>query len=489
MNRIATITPADRLPVNRGVCALSLVLMLAGILRLLVFVLHDPLLAYANNYDMIRLQACHQIWPADPQIAVDRGTPDAPILSYTRTRHVETSCLYSSELFFTGLGVWLAEMIQSVDEPVLSIRAIGIAKAAVLLITSTLGALFFLRQRRGCALLAHALVFSLVLCDPGVTLYLHTFYSEFSAVYFLYLTLLGLAFLSTNDWQWRYALPVLAGLAGLGLSKAQHLPLAILAGSTIALYVVICRRRCFLAACILACGLFPSGLAGSHVWEMRDDTMAWANKTNMLIALLGTTRPEQHDSLLQALGLPGDCRQLAGNNWRTLDLAHRSTCSEAGELRYTRLALLFVSHPGLPLGLITEAIPRSQRWVVGYIGQVAGQRRGQVADFQWSLSEPMKAMSAGFYKALFLAPLAACCCLLMWRCLQRQELGDAGTGLVLLVLLQWAVITIAVTGDGFADLARHTHLAGVLLLAQACLWPLYIGCQRSNIKLSLITEQ
>ena len=33
------------------------------LMRLFSFIAHDPLLAYGKNYDMIRLQACHQIWP------------------------------------------------------------------------------------------------------------------------------------------------------------------------------------------------------------------------------------------------------------------------------------------------------------------------------------------------------------------------------------------------------------------------------------------
>ena len=89
---------------------LALLLMLAGSERLLDVALHNPLLAYANNYDMIRLEACHQVWSADPAIALDRGTPEAPIRFYTRDRHLDTTCFHSSALLFTTAGLGLAEV-------------------------------------------------------------------------------------------------------------------------------------------------------------------------------------------------------------------------------------------------------------------------------------------------------------------------------------------------------------------------------------------
>ncbi|MEZ5435116.1 MAG: hypothetical protein R3E67_00320 [Pseudomonadales bacterium] len=56
--------------------------------------------------------------------------------------------------------------------------------------------------------------FVAVMCDPGITLYLSTLYSEFAAVYFLYISLLGLVMLALENWRLRWSAPCLVGLIG-----------------------------------------------------------------------------------------------------------------------------------------------------------------------------------------------------------------------------------------------------------------------------------
>ena len=49
---------------------LNMVIFWIGIIRMFLVILHSPLLGYANNYDMVRLQACQQIWPSDPMFSL-----------------------------------------------------------------------------------------------------------------------------------------------------------------------------------------------------------------------------------------------------------------------------------------------------------------------------------------------------------------------------------------------------------------------------------
>ena len=449
---------------------LALLLMLAGSERLLDVALHNPLLAYANNYDMIRLEACHQVWPADPAIALDRGTPEAPIRFYTRDRHLDTTCFHSSALLFTTAGLGLAEVWRLLsNSQLLDLQMIGLAAALTLLITGWLATLYFLRRRCKTALVGHALVFAAVMCDPGITLYLSTFYSEFAAAYFLYLSLLGLVVLALENWCLRWSVPCLAGLVGLALSKPQHLPLALLMGAMMALYVGQ-RRRFTLAAVLLGSVVLPALLTATPTWTARDEPMAWANKANVLMALLSTAPEAQRSDILHALQLPDDCRRLASGNWRTLDLAHRATCPEAGELRYQHLVGLLAREPSLPLALVTAAIPRTQKWLIGRLGQVEGRDRGRASEYEWSLSEPIMMLSQRGYIAFFCAPLVAALVVYGWHLFHRRLPNNRLLGATLLAVMQWAVVVIAVIGDGFVDMDKHAHLAGALLLAQVCLW-------------------
>jgi len=457
---------------------LTLLLMLAGTERLLSFVLHKPLLAYANSYDMIRLEACHQIWPADPAIALDRGTPEAPIRFYTRDRHLDTTCFYSSALLFTTAGALLAEVwLPLSNSKLLDLQIIGLATALILLITGWLATLYFLRRQCKAALLGHALVFAAVMCDPGITLYLSTFYSEFAAVYFLYISLLGLVMLALENWRLRWSAPCLVGLIGLALSKPQHLPLALLMGVMIALYLGQ-QRRFTLAAVLLGGVVLPALLTATPAWTARDEPMAWANKVNLLMALLSTAPEAQRSDILHALQLPDDCRRLASGSWRTLDLTHRATCPEAGELRYPHLVGLFVREPSLLLSLVTTAVPRTQKWVIGRLGQVEGRDRGRAAEYRWSLSEPIMLLSQRGYITFFCAPLVVVLIVYGWHLSSRRLPNNLLLGATLLVVMQWAVVVIAVVGDGFVDMDKHTHLAGALLLAQGCLWIGYLPIHR-----------
>lgn len=170
---------------NQLITLLACLLLFMGIGRIFSLVTHNPVLGYANNYDMIRLQACHQIWPSDRIVNITAGTPAAPLRRYTLDKHVDTPCFPSSELLFTSIGIEAGKLKNLVTgEVLISIKTIGLVKAIFLAMTAMLISLYFYKRKMYAALLANGLIVGIALSDPGITLYLNTFYTEFSAVYF-----------------------------------------------------------------------------------------------------------------------------------------------------------------------------------------------------------------------------------------------------------------------------------------------------------------
>jgi hypothetical protein len=469
-------------------------LLMLGMYRIFSLVLHDPLLAYANNFDMVRIQACHQIWPADPSIVPTRSTPDAPLRFYSREQQVDALCLVSSELLFTAPAIVLAEQWNRVTgEQHINIQAIGLFKAFVLFLTAAAISTFLYRQGHRRSLLAHALIFACVLSDPGITLYLNTFYSEFSAVYFLYIALMGLGLLHLHEGLeakthqplirygfWIFCL-TMTGLLGLGFSKPQHMPLVLLLAVVAAWKVKQSGHTMWIAPIVIS-GLIPILFHFSGFLSMRDDVMAQVNKTDMLGTLLSVVPQQEQAAALQQLKLPEDCLTVAGSNWHQLRHAGSVACMAATELRYSRVLQLFIKQPAYLLDMLAGAIPKTQRWVMGFYGQVEGRQKALAMDYCWTLFALIKPLGITMYTAFFCLPAA------VWagfqainrvRGLPVAVLQDV-TAYGLLTVLQWSVLGIAVLGDGYVDIAKHTHLALTLLISQTVLLPFLLSPQPTH---------
>ncbi|MBK8289481.1 MAG: hypothetical protein IPK95_13365 [Cellvibrionales bacterium] len=132
---------------NQLITLLACLLLFIGIGRIFSLVMHNPVLGYANNYDMIRLQACHQIWPSDRIVNITAGTPAAPLRRYTLDKHVDTPCFPSSELLFTSIGIEAGKLKNHVTgEVLISIKTIGLVRAIFLAMTAMLISLYFYKK-------------------------------------------------------------------------------------------------------------------------------------------------------------------------------------------------------------------------------------------------------------------------------------------------------------------------------------------------------
>lgn len=430
--------------------------LFTGISRIFSLVTNDPVLGYANNYDMIRLQACHQIWPADKFIDSTVGTPSAPIRRYTLEKHVDTPCFPSSELLFTGIGIELGKLKNKITgEVLISIKTIGFVKAAFFSLTILLASLFFYRKAMYSALLANALVTLLVLSDPAVTLYMNTFYTEFSAVYFLYLTLIGVAVWAKSHYRFPAAWILLVGLVGLGFSKPQHAPLALGIALLLSIYLIT-RKQWATAPIMLLCAALPFILQASGWYTPRNDSMIRTDNINLVGSLLGLSNTP--DSVLADLGLPASCDQLAGRNGYDATLQKAHACPEVDNLRTSAVLCTLVQHPALSARIIERTLVQQKNWVFDLYGQVERGRTEAASHYQRTINDVLQAMPNNVIVLLpSVVALAAIILLVVGR-YRSGAFREEYLYLLLLVAVQVIIITSAMLQGGTVGAGKNMHL-------------------------------
>lgn len=445
--------------------ALAFLLLFMGFGRIMSFMTHTPLLGFADSYDMIRIQACHQIWPANLNITPGSGTPEAPLRDYTLNRKVETPCFPSSELIFTGIGVELASLHQQLmGQANISIRTIGWVKASFLIGTALLASLFFYAQKNATAMLLNGGGMLLILSDPAITLYLNTFYTEFSAVYFLYVSVLGIVYLFQHQWKTKYSIPLLIGILGFGLSKPQHAPLALIIGFLLASYLLIKNKQWLLAGAIIMFSVTPVILSSMGVFTPRDEGMALANKVNALGSILQAAKDPQQ--LLHDMNLPETCDRLSGKTWYHQIYQQEGICHELADTRHAGLLLTLITHPDVFYQLVTSGQPALKIWIFDLYGHVGNQKHGHIKKYFWSISEVLENLSAKVFRLWAWVPTLLVIFYFLFKTARRQSLSESVEGFLMLVVISHGVFFIALIGDGFVDLSKHAHLFVPLIIFQ-----------------------
>ncbi|HWZ74376.1 MAG TPA: hypothetical protein VN326_23230 [Casimicrobiaceae bacterium] len=447
---------------------LAFVLIGIGAWRVYAVVGAAPLLGYANQFDMRRISACVGLWPDLPPAARLQAHPEAPIARYVRGERRPDECYWSSELLFVApVAATLAEG-ETVD-----LRVIGAIKAAALVVVAfALGAM--LRQRPAFALV-HAVVFALVLCDPIVTLWLNTLYTEFAAVLFAYASVVLLVAIGA-----RVTKPIppastqVAALAmsliGLGLSRQQHflLPVLLIFPLVISMWARARRSALLLIAVVGAIAFAQAELIGRH------PTIAQANNADVV---LGAILPASKDEALTArrLGLPERCLRSVGATWyQPMGEALEATCPEALVMNRRSLAELVATEPATLLRAAFRALPQLQDWRLGYLGSVEGLRYAgsdSVRTVAGALASSIGPVLAELPLSAFLRMLAASAAILLASAVACvagavfRRCSPLALTLYALTGITWYAIMTSIFGDGYVELARHAQLAGVALYA------------------------
>lgn len=438
--------------------ALAFLVLFVGVGRVSNLVLHVPLLGYGNSYDMIRIQACHQIWPADTHIDITQGTPDAPLRWYKQYQSkFDVKCFPSSELIFTGAGINLSKIIPAYHEGnKISIQGVGVFKALILCLTAIGATLLFIYYRQPLLMWINVVTFAIVLTDPGITLYLNTFYTEFSAVYFLYLFQLSLALLHLSRRRLLWIGLLVISLLGLGFAKPQHAPLAILLGAISAIYLLYYKFP-IKALVVFLASTPPLLLYVFGVMAPRNEIMELANQINSWGMLLGLS--SDASSAVNALNLPDHCRALVGAQWQGQASLDNPPCNEIRATTIFSKLHLFWIEPKIFWLLISEPLPLLKDWTLMVYGNVEGRPFASVSDYHIHLWQLIGSMTNSVFVFLFLLPNFIFLLMIFGSLALSDKFSlikVSWLGVTLLTL--WVVYFTAILGDGLFDFSKHCHL-------------------------------
>lgn len=454
---------------------LTVALLAVVLYRGLAMLLSEPLLALANNYDMIRVQACIKAYPVRPQeIPPWAGNADAPIERYRFRHDVAAPCFQSTEVLFARLArpLFKAESKRSADGS-FSIRWLGAVKFTAFFLTLAGFTIAWWRRGQPVAAAANAFIAAAVLTDPAITLYMNGFYAEFSTIAFGYVSVAGVAFLLGSREPPRIVALVFLALAVAAFvgTKIQHIGLGLILSLVLAALAMIglrLWRRTILAVVVGgAAGLF---FQVANLVKSDNEVMRLANLTS---TVLTTLLPLSDDAYRTAehVGIPRRCGAYSGLNWYLPPVREdpaNHPCREVLETSYLRLLGLAATEPkvfarfvGGSLRYIRPWIPSTYRGVP-HLGVVEGQRRAPLPTGWFSWSGVLDRAPLWMIQALVVAPA-----LVILVMLASRRLRDAPLAAVLasLALLPYPVIVAVIFGNGYEDAAKQMHLVFAMVLS------------------------
>lgn len=445
--------------VARGWRIAIALLLILGLIRALTLWAHQPLYAYANSYDQVRYTACFDLYPDRPaDVPPTQNSPQAPYAQYRFIATDDPMCYWSSELVFQGATAALYALTEAVGGgPLHSVRVIGLlrlAAGAMLAIALTIG---FLRRGRPGAALIHAVIVAVVLADPGNTLYLNTFYAEWTALLAAW-ALFGLLMLWRDQARSRWRFIALALIAfALAASKIQHLLLPF----ALAVVLVIAdrlrlRRISWRSAAILIgalAGLWMQFIQLQRPGQMVDSIRQYNQAHVVFTAFL----PMASDrvALLDELGLDRSCEAFSGlRAWQLPDMPDRACPGLSSFTRGTELVTL-LRHPDLAARVVWGGVRALDPWLARNIGHVESAEFALIPPTTPSLGHALHA-APPLQAAVLALPLIALVVLVARHGLRRDEpLRDHAA---LTVVLMVVTLVITVLGDGLADVAKQGHL-------------------------------
>lgn len=444
--------PAFRIP-----HLIVVVLTICGLLRAIFLWSHDPLYAYANTYDQVRYSACFNIYPDRPAvIPPDENNPNAPYEDFRFAEARDPMCYWSSELVFGAITAisWHVAEIAGIQTPH-SVRLIGALKLGALLAVSILLSRAWLRRRNHAAAIANAALLALLFSDPGNTLYLNTFYAEWSSLLCAYV-LLSLLMMWHGEARNRWRMLAIAGAAFLlAASKMQHLVLPL----SLAFGVLIVHRwrHGYFGWRALAM-LFGAFLGGyfQFVQLQREvpmmDSIRQYNRADVVFTAL---LPLANDppAFLREIGIDPACAIHSGKHAWELPGLPETVCRGVLGFGYADQLRVLLLDPSMSLRLAGHAVDALDPWIAENIGQVEGRVLGKIPASMPSIGMPLRHWP--FLQIVLLAlPFIGVVILLV-----RRKTGTAAFEMsVLVCVTMTATLGVTVMGDGLADTAKQGHL-------------------------------
>lgn len=444
-------------PRRVAICALA-ALWLIGTLRALLLCMHDPLQAYANSYDETRYTSCFHFYPDRPaDVPPQLHSPEAPYAHFRFMKTQDPMCYWSSELVFTGATalIWKgAELVRG--DTVHDVRWTAALRWAALLALSIAFSQAWLRRNDERAAIANAALVPLVFADPGNTLYLSTFYAEWTALMAAY-ALIGLLLLWRNGYtRSRFAWLALAAFV-LATSKMQHMLLPLALAATVFVIDRVRLGRTSWRAVALACGA-AAGAYFQFVQTMREgpmmDTIRQYNRADVVFTGLLPFADDPR-ALLADIAIDPGCAIYSGKRaWELPDLPER-TCR--GLINFTRGRELgaLLRHPAIAAQLAVHGVSALDPWIADNVGHIEGAPFGKLPATVPSVGHALHA-SPVVQDAVLGLPLLVLLALLFRPGIRAGSPALDATALVVVTML--ATLTVTLLGDGLADTAKQGHL-------------------------------
>lgn len=464
----------------RWVPWLIVLLALVGTLRAFWLWSHVPLYAYANSYDQTRYTNCFHFYPDRPaDVPPQRNSPQAPFAKYRFIASSDPMCYWSSELAFTGATalIWKLGELAGTGE-VHDARWVGALRWLALLAISMALSWAWLRRGEVRLALANAALLPLLFADPGNTLYLDTFYAEWTALIVLYaLVALTLLWRDETFSRRRFLLLALAAFL-LATAKIQHLLLPLALAAALLLIERVRRGRVGWRAVALLFGGFV-GFWLQFAQLQREDAMMDAidqyNRADVVFTALLPFADDRR-ALLQELGIDPECAIYSAHHaWEFPDLPEHvcrglSDFGRGDELR------TLLKHPRLTLRLIGNGVLGLDPWIAKNLGQIEGGDFATMPPVQPSLGRILHAWPL-LQLAILAAPLFALIVLLLRPGLRAGSRALEYAALTAIVMA--ATFGITILGDGLADAAKQGHLVVNAALAWLIV-ALVVGLRRRS---------
>lgn len=440
---------------------IGVLLVLLGLARAAVVVLHDPMAGYANQGDMRGTSACVGLFPAGDN--VPPATPEAPISRYKLDSRTD-GCSMGAEVAIVATTLAIARATGA-DSSRIRLQWIGYVKLAMLFGVAFVIA-WLLRDHPAAAAM-NGVVVLLVLADPVVTLWMNTLYADFATIWSLYVVIASACVLALYDRQslLSWALLII-GLVVLAVSREQFalLPVAMV----LAAWPWLWHSSSRLTVATLVITLAAS-FVGLFVLP-RPQQVAMASRTNTYLHLIAPASSSSTRALA-TLGLPDACEPLIGASWqRQRGESVEKQCPQVFALSRFAFVKTASDEPMALARVAARALPAMQATGVPYLGVLEGERGKTVDDLPWWAFSPLRALDTmlpgSVFAALALATFLLVPAGLVLLIVMRRYRGDPLTPLLLALLLGGTALYAFLTawlGAGMNEAARN-FLPGTLAM-------------------------
>jgi hypothetical protein len=459
---------------SRSVHVHPLTIALVGVvlLKIALLVFNSNIYGYANNFDFVRLQACEGVWPEYDSKPKTAANPSAPIQTYLFDGDkIADLCVPTIDWIFLKIPLLIKNPGDKLD-----IREVALARyvALALCLMLTIVAYHQTNSRDQFFEAWLGIAALLLFGDLYTELYFNTLYSEFSVVFGLFFTAVGIIFPRSPaaGMRWSFVF-IFLGSFCLVLSKQQYAPLGLLPGIVVAYACLWHKRYLGFAGALIAVVMFVAAI----YWKDNQgymDTIKFAQKTD---TFLGAVLPEVRnlERSLAILGLPDSCKRAVGKNWYTQGMQQSHECPEIKNTLRLKLIPLFVSEPNAFFNPLNNVIGPSQDWQLSYLGKSQSHDRMQSWSYEInslsSLSTLISILPGSWYFGLVIVSIISSIFLTLPGIFVRLPFSRRESRQFLAIFILGGCLSLysilsSVFGDGYFEAAKHGVGIGVGLIFQ-----------------------